>query len=106
MTQETRTANARFDGIEDGVEHDIDWWWEKLDADGNGIEEYFVVEAKDDRTGEGHACGVCDRGFTQSEWRDRHDDDDDPDLYYHAGCRPICKAVTATSATIYGEANV
>lgn len=54
-------------------------------------------------TGEGCTCGVCGRGFTQPEWDDRHDDDDEPDAYYHAECCPICKAADASLAEIYGE---
>jgi len=54
-------------------------------------------------TGESYACGVCGKGFTQAEWDDRHDDDGEPDRYYHDGCCPICGDMVETSAIIYGE---
>lgn len=54
-------------------------------------------------TGEGYTCGVCGRGFSQAEWDDRHDVEDEEDRYYHAGCCPICGDPVDTSAIIYGE---
>lgn len=59
--------------------------------------------AIDARTGEGYTCGVCGRGFTPEEWADRHDNEEEEDRYFHAGCCPICGDPVDTSAIIYGE---
>lgn len=71
------------------------------------VQEQNPMNNLDPNTGEGYACDACGRSFTQSEWDDRHDDEDSgEDRYYHAECCPICDSQVDTSAIIYGEVDL
>ena len=68
------------------------------------VQEVHNASKSNPSTGEGYICDACGRGFTQSEWDDRHDDEDsEEDRYYHAECCSICDDQVDTSAIIYGE---
>ena len=53
-----------------------------------------IYREESERVANEAICPVCEKGFTDDEWEDRHWSSEDEDIEYHAKCCPECKGVS------------